>query len=96
MRRIFCGRPRAFTIVELLMVMAILGILATMSIPLFSQYRNKAKSGASASEIRTLEKSIIAHALDKGSLPATLADAGINQLDPWQRPYVYTVSARYS
>jgi len=89
MRRTFCGSQCAFSIVELLMVMAVLGILATMSIPVFSQYRNKAKSGASASEIRTLEKAVIAYALERGNLPATLADAGINQLDPWKRPYGY-------
>jgi len=90
MKTCFYIEERAFTLVELLMVMAIIGALALMSIPLLTQYVNKTKSSRSAADIRAIEKSIIAYILEKDSLPATLNDIGINQLDPWQRPYQYS------
>jgi general secretion pathway protein G len=89
MRHVLRNSQRAFTLVELIVVVAVLTILAAMAIPQFNQYRDKAKSSASAADIRALEKAVIAYVLDKNSLPATLADAGVNQLDPWQRAYVY-------
>ncbi len=90
MKTCFYIEERAFTLVELLMVMGIIGALALMSIPLLTQYVNKTKSSRAAADIRAIEKSIIAYILEKDSLPATLNDIGINQLDPWQRPYQYS------
>ncbi len=82
---------QAFTIVELIVVVAILGILALMSIPMLTQYVNKAKSGSSAAEIRTIEKDITAYTIDKNTLPPTLLDAGFSKTDPWGHPYIYVV-----
>lgn len=79
-----------FTLVELIMVVALIGILATLSIPAFNNYTNKTKTARAESEIRTLSTEISGYALDKGNSPATLAD--INRggyLDPWKQPYVY-------
>ena len=89
MKCLFGSSQQAFTLVELIVVTAVLGVLAAMAIPQFSKYRDKAKGSAAASDIRALEKTVIAYALDKGNLPTTLGDAGITQLDPWQKPYGY-------
>ncbi len=82
---------QAFTIVELIVAVAIIGILATMSVPAFTQYINKTKNGRCAADIRTIEKDITAYAIDKNALPPTLLDAGFNKLDPWDHPYSYSV-----
>jgi general secretion pathway protein G len=79
-----------FTMVELIVVTAILGVLALMAIPAFNDYKTKAQNKRSASDIRTIEKAITAHILDRNSLPASLADIGMaTQMDPWGRPYQY-------
>lgn len=81
---------RGFTLVELIMVVALIGILATLSIPAFNNYTNKTKTARAASEIRTINTEITGYSLDKGSYPATLADINRpNYKDPWKRDYVY-------
>jgi len=82
---------RGFTLLELIMVVALIAVLATLSIPSYTNLKNSAKNGRCKAEIRTIEKVILASFTDKGRLPATLSVAGpeaaIN--DPWGHPYVY-------
>jgi general secretion pathway protein G len=79
-----------FTIVELIMVMAILGVLATLAGSTLGEIRDNTKNARCVSEIRNIEKDIIAYASEKGSYPARLADIGRgNDLDPWGNAYVY-------
>jgi general secretion pathway protein G len=82
---------RGFTLVELLMVIAIIGVLSLMVIPQFSHLRNLAKNARCKSEIRTVEKSIIAYNLDNAKFPPVPLDATVTTtlLDPWGNPYQY-------
>ena len=48
---------KAFTVIELLVVVAIIGILASVVMAITSGYRTKAKSSAFKSEITSLQKS---------------------------------------
>jgi general secretion pathway protein G len=80
-----------FTMVELIMVMAIIGVLAAISMIAISDFKNKTKTARAATEIRGLEKDIIAYATDKGTYPPDLAAIGMAGLkDPWNGNYVYT------
>ena len=84
-----CG----FTLIELLIVVAIVGILATMAINGFSTFKEKANVARCSEEIRGLEKEIIAHATDKGTFPASLTEIGRQDLlDPWGRRYEYSLT----
>ena len=82
---------RGFTLVELLIVIAIIGVLCLMAIPQYSHLTNLAKNARCKSEIRTVEKSLIAYNLDHGSFPPTgnLSLATTTLKDPWGRDYQY-------
>jgi general secretion pathway protein G len=82
---------RGFTLVELIMVIAIIGVLSLMAIPAYSRLTNLAKNASCKTEIRTIEKSIIAYNLDKGSFPPTgnLGLATTTLKDPWKNDYMY-------
>ena len=79
-----------FTLVELVTVIAILGILSSIAVPAYSTYAEKARITACIAEIRMLEKDIIAYEGANGKLPNNLNNIGLgNILDPWGNPYQY-------
>jgi len=85
---------KGFTLVELIMVVAIIGVIAAAAIPAFNSYLDTSKNSRAMSEVRVLSTEISAFSVDKGTLPSNLA--GINRdgyLDPWKRPYVYNYFA---
>ena len=82
---------KGFTLVEVTLVVVIIGILATFSVPMYTEQVNKAKARRAMGEIRTLNTEISSYSSENGGAnPSSLAV--INRggfLDPWQRPYVY-------
>lgn len=79
-----------FTLLELMVVVAILGTIAAIAIPAYSTYINKARITKAIGDIGTLQKDIMVYELGEGSLPDTLNDIGWeNLLDPYGHPYQY-------
>ena len=79
-----------FTLIELLLVMAIIGVLATMAISTLGEIRDRTRTSRAVSEIRNIEKDIFAYASEKGTYPPDLTAIGkTDELDPWGHPYVY-------
>ena len=73
-----------------MIVIAIIGTLAAISIPNYIEYREKAKVAAAISDIRAMEKAIADFALNNERLPVSLAEIGVGgRLDPWDTPYQY-------
>lgn len=79
-----------FTLVELISVVAIIGILFALAIPAYGAYMTQAQVARTIAEIRMLEKEITIYQTDEGHLPNTLQDIGRDVLmDPWGHPYQY-------
>ena len=76
---------------EILIAIAILGILAAIAIPNYISYREKSKISEAISEMKNIEKAIINYMLENDQeLPDSLEDIDSDQItDPWGRPYQY-------
>ncbi len=84
------GDNRAFTLLEILIVMAIIITLAAMGIPAFADAIDSAYVAQAIGDIRTLQIEITRYAVVMGELPDSLNELGISDLvDPWGNQYVY-------
>ncbi|MBW2064451.1 MAG: prepilin-type N-terminal cleavage/methylation domain-containing protein [Deltaproteobacteria bacterium] len=81
--------PWGFTLIELMVVIAMIATLAGIAIPVYSNQINKAKIFKAISDIKILQDEIDAYKEDN-ELPASLDDIGRGSLmDPWGNPYQY-------
>lgn len=69
------NQDKGFTLVELLIVIVILGILATVTVFAVQGITDKGKENACAVEVRALETAVEAYYVDNNqAFPATLTD----------------------
>ena len=79
-----------FTLIEVMIVVAITGVLASISIPNYFKYREKARIQVAITEMKFIEKEIVNFGIDHDGLPENLSEIGMDKvLDPWGRPYQY-------
>jgi len=79
-----------FTIVELLMIVAMIGVLAAIAWPAYGDRREKVRVRKAMDDLKLLSVMIDNHQLDHGFYPPNLAAIGnAGTHDPWGQPYVY-------
>jgi prepilin-type N-terminal cleavage/methylation domain-containing protein len=73
-----------FTLIELIVVMAIIGILAGTGISFYMRFLEKAKIVTAVAEIKIITTHIELYRASNQDVPADLSDVGHEDLpDPW-------------
>jgi len=104
------NRVRGFTLIEILVVMAIIGMLAVMVAPNLFRQQAGAMRDAALSQISSLETALDSYRLDMNRYPDSLAELMENEsgsaswngpylrrevpMDPWGNDYVYQSDGR--
>jgi len=78
-----------FTVLELIMVLVIVGILATLGLSQYDQFMERTRIVEAKTDILALDMKITNFFNNRRSFPASLADIGGAPLDPWGNPYQY-------
>jgi general secretion pathway protein G len=82
------GRQCGFTLIEILIVVAIIGLIATLIAPNLIGRFERSKEEITKAQIEMLSSATQSFMLDMGRLPNTL-DELVNSTDPkWRGPYL--------
>jgi general secretion pathway protein G len=68
------GRQSGFTLLELMVVMAIVGVLLTLAVPYFAAAIKHAREAVLKEDLQTMRTAIDSYTMDKQKAPQTLDD----------------------
>ena len=82
--------PRGFTLLELMMAIALVGVLTVIALPIYGGYKLKVQNAQAQQDVVAISAAIQSYWTYNRTLPNSLADVGLaGKLDPWGNPYVY-------
>lgn len=80
----------AFTLIELLIVLAIIATLMGVGMPMYQNQLERARTMVAISDIRTMQERIKDFLFEERRMPDTLTEVpGSKRIDPWGNPYAY-------
>ncbi len=91
-RRGTASEQSGFTLIELMVVVALVALLASFALPAYNGYIDDAKESQAIGDIGRISMAIERFRMNNDDqLPATLGDLPIDNVrDPWGKWYVYT------
>lgn len=86
------NQRNAFTLIELLIVVAIIAILAAIAVPNFLEAQTRAKVSRTVSDLRTIATALETYRLDNNNYPPSLPFASDEELGKLTTPITYISS----
>ena len=83
---------KAFTLVEMVIVLALIGVVMAIALPLYERFVEKSRVMDTVMQITTIASKIRDYQLANGALPINLATVGHGAtVDPWGRNFTYVI-----